>query len=168
MTQQCYKASRWAFSYLYHSMLANPSEWAAHQFTFSESQSYYSHRISLILLQTFANCFITLSFSPSHGSCKVYRMCIQLITPIVLHPCKTSIHWLLNLVLSDFIKFIPYKTRTLSFDSDPVMSSWGARNRLRITEWDTTAEHAVWCLWDEFKRWVNELGHFDNVKQSVS
>jgi len=64
--------------------------------------------------------------------------------------------------------FIPYVNCTFSLDTDPVTSSQGTRIRAMIHEWDMTAEHTCSCLYDEFKRSVDESECLDDAKQIVS
>jgi len=130
--------------------------------------SYHSRRISLILLPMFAKCLIALMISTSLGSRTAYRICIQLITAIFLHPHKTLFRTLPDLWLSQFLKFVPYMYCAFSSDTDPAMSSRGTRTRARTNEWDLTAEHPVSCLCDELKRSVDESGHLDDAKQMVT
>ena len=144
------------------------SEKAAPRFTFSKKGSYHSRRISLILLHTFAKCLLALSISTSLGSRKAYRICIQLVTAIVLHPHKTLLRPLPDLWLSLYVKFVPYMNRAFSLDTDSATSSRGTRTRARTNEWDMTAEHAFSCLCDELKRSVDESGRLDDAKQIAS
>jgi hypothetical protein len=110
------------------------SEKAAPRFTFSKKGSYHSRRISLILLHTFAKCLLALSISTSLGSRKAYRICIQLVTAIVLHPHKTLLRPLPDLWLSLYVKFVPYMNRAFSLDTDSATSSRGTRTRARTNE----------------------------------
>jgi len=64
-------------------------EKAAPRFTFSKTDSYCSHKISLILLHSFGKCSISLSLPTSLGSRNEYHICIQLVAAIILHPHKT-------------------------------------------------------------------------------
>ena len=128
------------------------SENAAPRYTFSNKGSYHSRRISLIVLHTFAKSLIALSISSSHGSRKAYRICIQLVMVIVLHPHNTLLCPLTDLWLSLCVKFVSYINRGLSLDIDPATSLWSTRTRAQANEWDITAEHAFSCLCDELKR----------------
>jgi len=110
------------------------SEKAAPRFTFSKKGSYHSRSISLILLHTFAKCLLALSISTSLGSQKSYRICIQLITVIVLHSHKTLLRPLPDLWLSLYVKFVPYMNRAFSLDTDSATSSRGTRTRARTNE----------------------------------
>ena len=110
------------------------SEKAALRFTFSKKGSYHSSRISLILLLTFAKCLLALSISTSLGSRKAYRICIQLVTAIVLHPHKTLLRPLPDLWLSLYVKFVPHMNRPFSLDTDSATSSRGTRTRAWINE----------------------------------
>jgi len=146
------------------------SSWdkAAPRFTFSQMGSYHSGRISLILLYTFATCFFAPSISTSLGSWKVYCICIQLITAIVLHPHKTLLHPLPALWLSLCVKFVPYMNCAFTLDTNRVTSSWGTSARACTNEYDITAENTFSHLCDELKCSVDESGHWDNPNQSVS
>jgi len=110
------------------------SEKATPRFTFSNKWSYHSRRISFILLHTFAKCLLTLSISTSLGSRRAYRICIQLVTAIVLHPHKTLLRPLPDLWLSLYVKFIPYMKRAFSLDTDSATSSQCTRTRARTNE----------------------------------
>jgi len=110
------------------------SEKATPRFTFSKKGSYNSRRISLILVHTFAKCLLTFSISTCLGSRKAYRICIQLVTAIVLHPHKTLLRPLPDLWLSRCVKFVPDINRTFSLDTDSATSSWGTRTRARTNE----------------------------------
>jgi len=110
------------------------SEKAAPRFAFSKKGSYHSRLISLILLHTFANCLLTLSISTSLGSQKAYRICIQLVTAIVLHPHKTLLRSLPDLWLSLYVQFVPYMNHAFSLDTDSVMSLQATRTRARTNE----------------------------------
>jgi len=110
------------------------SEKAEPRFTFSKTGSYHSRRISLILLQTFPKCLLALSILTSLGSRKTYRICIQLVTAIVLHPHKTLLRPLPDLWLSLYVKFVPYMNRAFSLDTDSATSSRGTRTRARTNE----------------------------------
>jgi len=110
------------------------SEKAAPQFTFSKKGSYHSRRISLILLHTFAKCLLALSISTSLGSRKAYRICIQLVTAIVLHPHQTLLRPLPDLWLSLYVMFVPYMNCAFSLDTDSATSSRGTRTRARTNE----------------------------------
>jgi hypothetical protein len=112
------------------------SEKAAPRFTFSKKGSYHSRRISLILLHTFAKCLLALSISTSLGSRKAYRICIQLVTAIVLHPHKTLLRPLPDLWLSLYVKFVPYMNRAFSL----VSRRRKVRKYLGIME-----EDSWWC-----------------------
>jgi hypothetical protein len=99
------------------------SENAAPRLTFSKMGSYHSCRISLILLHTFAKCLLALSISTSLGSCKAYRIGIQLVTAIVLHPHRMLLRPVPLLWLSLYVKFVPYMNREFSIDTDSATSS---------------------------------------------
>jgi len=109
------------------------SEKVAPRFTFSNKVSYLSCTISLIL-HTFAKCFLTLPILTSLRSRKVYRICIQLVTAIVLHLHKTLQRPLADLWLSIYVKFVPYMNRAFSLDTIPATSSRGTRNRVRTNK----------------------------------
>ena len=106
-------------------------EKAAPRFTFSKKGSYHSRRISLILLHTFAKCLLALSISTSLGSRKAYRICIQLVTAIVLHPHKTLLRPLPDLWFLLVVKFVPYMNCAFSFNTDQVIPLQGSRTRSR-------------------------------------
>jgi hypothetical protein len=110
------------------------SEKAAPQFTFSKTGSYPSCRMCLIILHTFGKCLLALSISTSHGSRIACRICIQLVTVIVLHPHKTLLRPLPYLWLPLYIKFVPYMNRAFSLDTCAAMSSQGRRTRARTNE----------------------------------
>jgi hypothetical protein len=143
------------------------SEKAAPWFTFSKHGSYHYCRISLILIHTFAKCLLALSISTSLGSRKAYRIRIQLVTVIALHPWKTLLCPLPDLSLSLHVKFLPYTNRSFSLGTDPATWSRGTRTRARTNEWDMTAEHAFSCLCDELKCSVDDAGCLDDAKQSA-
>jgi len=67
---------------------------AAPRVTFPKKGSYHSRTIPLIHLHTFAKCLIALTISTYHGSQKAYRICIHLVTVIVLHHHKTLLRTL--------------------------------------------------------------------------
>jgi len=94
---------------------------------------------------------------------EAYRICIPLIVAIVLHAHKTLLRLLPDLLLSLFVKFVPYMKYAFALDSDPAMSSWSTRAGARTNEWDMTAEHAFSCLCDELQPLVDESGHWDTV-----
>jgi len=154
--------------------LLKPSEagWspekATPRFTFSNQGSYFSHRISLILLHMFEKRLIALSFSTSHGSQKEYCICIQLVRAIVLNLHKTLLRPLLDSWLLLVVKFVPYMNRAISLDTDPATSlsckSTGARTNHR----DMTAEHAISCLCDKLKCSVDESGCLEDGNQIFS
>jgi len=140
------------------------SEYAKPQCTFSNKRSSHSHRISLILLHTFAKSLIALSISTSPGSRKPYCICIPLFTVIELHPQKILLCPLPDLWLSIYVIFVHYINRAFLSDTKPAMSSRGTRTRARTNEWDMTAQHAFRCLCDELKRSLNESGCLDDAK----
>jgi len=144
------------------------SETAKPRFTISNNGPYLSRRISLILLHTLAKCLIPLSISTSLEPWKAYRICIRLITEIVLHPHMTLLCPLPDLWLTLFVKFLPYIIRAFCLNTDPAMSCQGTKTGARTNEWDLTAEHAVSCLCDEVKLSVNESGWLDDAEQIVS
>jgi len=118
-----------------HTIISRLSwEQAAPRFPFSKKGSYLSCRISLILLHTFAKWLVALSFSTSRGSRKAYRIWIQLVTAIVLHPHKTLLHPLPYLWLSLYVKFVPYMNHAFSLDTDSATSSRSTRTRARTIE----------------------------------
>jgi len=143
-------------------------EKVASRFTFSKKGSYHSRRISLILFHTFAKCSLALSISTSLGSRQAYRICIQLVTAIVLHPHKTLSRPLPDWWWSYYVKFVPYLNSEFSLDTDSATSSRGTRTRARTNEWDMTAEHAFSCLCDELKRSVDDSGRLDDAKPIAS
>jgi len=110
------------------------SEKAAPRFTCFKKGSYHSRRISLILLHMFAKCLLALSIPTSLGSRNADRICIQLVTAIVLHPHKTLLCPLPDLWLSLYVKFVPYMDRAFSLDTDSATSSRGTRTRARTNE----------------------------------
>ena len=110
------------------------SEKAARRCTFSKKRSSHSHRISLILLHTFAECLLSLSIPTSLGSRKAYRICIQLVRAIVLHPHKTLLRPLPDLWLSLYVRFVPYMNHAFSLDTHPATSSRGTKTRARTNE----------------------------------
>jgi hypothetical protein len=110
------------------------SEKAAPRFTFSKKVSYHSRRISLILFHMFAKCLLALSISTSLGSRKAYRICIQLVMAIVLHPHTTLLCALSDLWLSLDVKFVPYINHVFALDTDSATSSQGTRTGARTTE----------------------------------
>jgi len=144
------------------------SEKSAPGFTFSKQGFYHSRRISLILLHSFAKCLIALSISTSFRSRIAYRICIQFVTAIVLHPRKTLLRLLPHLWLSLYVKFVSYMTSAFSLDTEPATSSRGTRTRARTNDWDMTKEHAFSCLCDEPKHSVDESGLLDDAKQIAS
>jgi len=79
-------------------------------------------------------CLITLSFSTSLESEKAYRICIQLVAAIVLHPHKALLCRLPELWLPLFVNFVPYLNRAFSLDSDSAMSLLGTRTRASTNE----------------------------------
>jgi len=110
------------------------SEKAAPQFTFSKKGPYHSHKISLILLHMFAKCLIALSFSTSLGSQTAYCICIQLATAFVLHPHKTLLCPLPDLLLSLFVKFVLCTNSAFSLDTYPATSSQSTSTRATTNE----------------------------------
>ena len=110
------------------------SEKATPQFKFSKKGSYHSCRISLILLYTFTKCFLARSISTSLGSRKAYRICIQLVKAIVLHPDNTLRRPLPDLWLPLHVKFVPYMNSAFSCDTDSAKSSRGTRTRARTNK----------------------------------
>ena len=143
-------------------------EKAAPWFTFSKKGSYHSCRISLILLHKCAKCLIAPPFPTSLGSWKAYRIWIQLIAAIVLHPHKALPCPLRDLQLSLFVKFIPYMNHAFSLHIDPATSLRGTRTRGMTNERDMPAEHAFSWLCDELKCSVDESGRMDDAKHIVS
>jgi len=143
--------------------------WKVHtSISFSKTGYYHTCGISPILLHTFAKCLITLSFSTSFESWKSYRIWIQLITAILLHPHKTLLSPLPDLGRSLFGKFVPYTNHAFLIDTNPATSSRGTKTRARIDEWDMSAAHACNCLHDEHKCSVNKWGRWDDAKQIVT
>jgi len=140
------------------------SETASPQFAFSKQGSNHSHRISLILIFTFVKCLITLSVTASLRSRTAYRICIQFLVLIVLHPHKTLLPPLANLWLSLCVRFVHYINCAFSSDTKPATSLCGRSTWAGKNEWDMSPEHAFGCLWDEFKCSVNESGCFDDAK----
>jgi len=129
--------------------------------------SYHCSRISLILHHTFAKSLIALAFSTSLGSQKSYRVHIQLVAAIRLHPYKTLLLPLPDLWSLLFVKFAPYMNCAFSLDLNPAMSSWGTRTGASTNQWDMTAEHALSCLCDELKHSVDKSGCIDYVREII-
>ena len=98
---------------------------------FFQKVSYDSCRMCLILLPAFVQCIIALSISTSLGSAKAYRICIQLITAIILHPQKSLLHGLSDLWLSLYITLVPYMNHAFPLDMDPATSWRDTRTRAR-------------------------------------
>jgi len=141
---------------------------AAPQFNFSNKGSYHCHRISLILLHTFAKCLIALSIPIFLGFQKAYHHCIQLVTVIVSHPQNTLLRPLPDLWFSLWVKFVVYMNCEFSVDTDPATSSLDTRTRARTNVWDMTAEHSLSCLCDELTHSVDESGCLDDARQIAS
>lgn len=123
--------------------------------TFSSLGFYYKCRMSLVLLHTFAQDFIALWYSTSPGSQIPYRICIQLIPAIVVHPSTMHLCALPNYLLSLFVEFLSYIEHSFSLPTEPAMTSCGTRTSSMRKEGDIIAEHPFSCLCDEFKYSVN-------------
>jgi len=134
------------------------SENTAPRSTFSKTGSYHHCSISVIFLHTFAKYLIALTFSASLGSWTAYRICIEIITAIVLHPHKSLLRWVPDIWLWHFVKCMAYLNCGFYIDTDPATISQGARTRNSTNEWDMTAEHDFSYLCDEFRHSVDESG----------
>jgi hypothetical protein len=144
------------------------SEKAAPQFTFSKNRSYYSHRISLILLHRIGKLSITLSISTSVRSTAAYRICIPLLTAIVLHPHKTLLCLLPDLWLSLDVRCVPYINYAFSLETDLATRLRGWRTRARTDKCDMTAEHAFSWLCDVLMHSIDKSGRLADAKQIAS
>jgi len=128
---------------------------------------YHYHRISLILHPMFAKCLITLSISTALGSWIANRICIQLVTAIVLHPQNALLHPLPALWLSLSDKFVCYMNCAFSMTTDPAMWLLGTKPSANINEWGMTPEHASSCVCEELKHSLHESRHLDDATQIV-
>jgi len=120
---------------------------------------YHPCRISLILLHTLAQCFISLSMSTSLGPHKAYHICIQLITAISSHPQKILLCPMPQLGLSLCVHFRPYIHHAFALDTEPAMSSGETRTAAR------TASANNYSVREE---WLHQSGHCPSEPSETS